>query len=194
MTARVSNPLTVVAIFAGLAEAFAAIALINIPNDIQQIFVFFVMAFPVLIVLLFFAVLNWNHTVLYAPGDFQDEGMYLESIRLKDSLKSEIIGSLTTQNSNNSGLTEKQIREVSEKVDRVIDEAGLLSRKQQILTFLSEGPATVGSISQSLNLNQSYAYRLLGSLADERKIVQQRSGRSVQWSLLDQERERDIAR
>lgn len=183
MNARISNPLSVVAIFAGLAEAFATVALVNVPHDIQLIFVFFVMAFPTLIVLLFFAVLNWNHTVLYAPGDFEDEAMYLESIRLRGSLKSEIIGTLEGQRSDGVNLTPQQIQAVSEKVDRVIDEASLSPRKQQILGLLNEGPASLRSISERLNLNPSYAIRLLSAMLDEGKVARSGSARTVQWSL-----------
>jgi len=183
VNARISNPLTVVAIFSGLAEAFATVALINVPHDIQQVFVFFVMAFPTLIVLLFFAVLNWNHTVLYAPGDFEDEAMYLESIRLRGSLKYEIMETLASPGTDGAGLTPEQIQVVSEKVDRVIGEASQSPRKQQILGLLNEGPANLRSISENLNLNPSYAIRLLGALLNEGKVVRGGTGRAVQWSL-----------
>lgn len=183
MNTRISNPLTVVAIFSGLAEAFATLALINVPHDIQQIFVFFVMAFPTLIVLLFFAVLNWNHTVLYAPGDFEDEAMYLESMRIRRSIKSEIIETLASPVSNGTSLTPAQIQVVSDRVDRVINEANLSPRKQQILGLLSEGHASLRSISEKLNLNQSYAIRLLRAMLDEGKVVRVGSGPAVQWSL-----------
>jgi len=53
---KVSNPLTIIAIFAGLAEALATVALVQVPVEIQRLFVYFVMAFPTLIVILFFLV------------------------------------------------------------------------------------------------------------------------------------------
>jgi hypothetical protein len=55
---KVSNPLTVVAIFATLAEGFATISLINLSPEVQATFIYFVMAFPILIVGVFFAILN----------------------------------------------------------------------------------------------------------------------------------------
>lgn len=183
MQSKVSNPLTTVAIFSGLAEAFATLALINIPPEIQSVFVYFVMAFPVLIVLLFFSVLNWNHSVLYAPSDFTDESMYLESMRVRDTLRNAIVGSLSTQVSGDSVLTPKQIKEVSESIDKAIDEASTLPRKQQILLLLSEGPLTSAAISETLELNKSYTYRLLGELLNEGKISQQRLSKFVVWSV-----------
>lgn len=40
------------------------------------------MLFPVLLILLFFLTLNFNHKVLYSPGDFQDERHF---VRMADS-------------------------------------------------------------------------------------------------------------
>jgi hypothetical protein len=186
MSTKISNPLTVIAIFSGLAEAFAAIALINLPNEIQQVFVYFVMAFPILLVISFFAVLNWNHTVLYAPSDFEDEGAFLESIKLKESLKSELIESLSAQIPEGSNITAQQIRlNVSEKVDKVIEETNLLSRKEQILALIAEGPTNADAITRELGVNKYYAYRLLSSLASEGKVIQHRAGRTVTWTLAE---------
>jgi DNA-binding transcriptional ArsR family regulator len=183
MTAKVSNPLTVVAIFSGLAEAFATIALVNVPLEIQQIFVYFVMVFPILIVLLFFAVLNWNSTVLYAPGDFDDEAMYLELIRLKSSLKSEIIEKLSSSAAGGTTFTPQQIQVVSENVDRAIEKATVSPARQKILDLLSDGPKSRIEISQSIGLSMASVSRLLQMLREDGVIIQEGTGRSVQWSL-----------
>lgn len=49
----VSNPLTIIAIFAALAEIAGTIMLGLVDATIQSIFVWFVMIFPILIVVLF---------------------------------------------------------------------------------------------------------------------------------------------
>lgn len=187
MTAKISNPLTVVAIFSGLAEAFATLALINLPHDIQQMFVYFVMVFPTLIVLLFFAILNWNPTVLYAPGDFEDEAMYLELIRLRSSLKTEILQTLAAPSSSGATFTPQQIQAVSEKVDRAIDRATVSPMKQRVLELLSDGPKTSSAIAQSLGLTLPSVARLLHMLRDEGIVVAGGAGRSVQWTLSQEE-------
>lgn len=51
---KVSNPLTIIAIFAGLAEIAATVALGLIDPEIQRIFIWFVMLFPALLVISFF--------------------------------------------------------------------------------------------------------------------------------------------
>jgi hypothetical protein len=76
----VSNPLTIIAIFAGLAEIAGTVALATVDKSIQSIFVWFVMAFPVLLVLLFFATLNLNAKILYAPSDFRDEVNFMNTV------------------------------------------------------------------------------------------------------------------
>jgi hypothetical protein len=38
----------------------------------QSIFLWFLILFPSILVVLFFLTLNFNHTVLYAPGDYSD--------------------------------------------------------------------------------------------------------------------------
>lgn len=76
----VSNPLTIIAIFAALAEVAGTIMLGLVDASIQGIFVWFVMLFPILIVVLFFATLNFNAKVLYAPSDYRDEDNFLQTM------------------------------------------------------------------------------------------------------------------
>jgi hypothetical protein len=76
-TGLIKNPLTVIAIFAGLAEVSATIALPQLPVDVQAIFVWFVMLFPALLVSLFFFLLWFKHQVLYAPSDFANEDNFM---------------------------------------------------------------------------------------------------------------------
>ncbi|WP_313591908.1 hypothetical protein [Agrobacterium cavarae] len=73
---HIKNPLTVVALFAALAEVSGTVVLPMLQAETQAIYVWFLMAFPILLVGIFFATLNWNHTVLYAPSDFNDEQIW----------------------------------------------------------------------------------------------------------------------
>ena len=73
----VNNPLTLIAVFAGLAEVAATVALPMLDGHVQAVFIWFVMLFPVLLVVLFFITLNFNHRVLYAPSDFANESHFL---------------------------------------------------------------------------------------------------------------------
>ena len=182
MDKRFSNPLSVIALFAGLAEAFAAYALIKLPGGTQEIFVYFVMGFPILLVLLFFATLNWNYNALYAPGDFADQRMYLESMKLKESIKKEL--AVAFPNTGDGAIASSiNIDNFAEKLEGVVERATESTRKEQVLTRIAVSPATSGEISRELGLNTSYSYRLLSELNAEGKIVSSKHGRSTVWSL-----------
>ncbi|WP_339292714.1 hypothetical protein MKY48_08585 [Paenibacillus sp. FSL W8-0187] len=80
---KVQNPLTIIAIFAGIAEIAGTGVLLGLPLDIQRIFIWFVMLFPVGLVALFFLVLLFKHKVLYAPSDFVDENNFMNLLQNK---------------------------------------------------------------------------------------------------------------
>ncbi len=83
---RISNPLTIIAIFAALAEVAGTIALVGVDKEVQEIFVWFVMLFPTILVVLFFITLNFNHHVLYAPSDYDSDNTFLEAIKGRKEL------------------------------------------------------------------------------------------------------------
>lgn len=78
---KISNPLTIIAIFAGLAEINGTVVLSLVPSDLQELFLWFIIFFPSILVIIFFAILNWNPQVLYAPSDFLTDESYLKNIR-----------------------------------------------------------------------------------------------------------------
>ena len=73
---HIKNPLTVIAMFAAIAEVSGAIVLPFIAPENQAIYIWFLMLFPVLLVLIFFLTLNFNHKALYAPSDWKDESNF----------------------------------------------------------------------------------------------------------------------
>ena len=71
----VRNPLSLIAIFAGLAEVSAAAAFPHIEPTVQSTFVWFVMLFPTYLVSIFFLTLWRRPYILFGPSDFRtDEG------------------------------------------------------------------------------------------------------------------------
>ena len=74
---HIKNPLTVIAIFAAIAEISGAGVLPFIESHNQSAYVWFLMIFPIFLVGIFFLTLNLNHKVLYAPSDYQDEDNFL---------------------------------------------------------------------------------------------------------------------
>ena len=79
--ATIKNPLTVIAIFAGTAEISGTAVLPLLGANSQEIYLWFLMLFPFALIILFFITLNWNHKVLYAPSDFQDEDNFVNILK-----------------------------------------------------------------------------------------------------------------
>lgn len=77
----IKNPLTIIAMFAAIAEISGTAVLPFISDANQGTYVWFLMIFPLLLVLLFFLTLNFNHKVLYAPSDFKDEENFFKSFQ-----------------------------------------------------------------------------------------------------------------
>ncbi|MCM2401410.1 hypothetical protein NBH20_09600 [Rhizobium sp. S153] len=78
---HVKNPLSIIAIFAGLVEVSGTFVLPHIEKETQGTFIWFLMTFPFFLVFLFFATLLFKHKVLYAPSDFQNEDNFMEAAR-----------------------------------------------------------------------------------------------------------------
>lgn len=78
----IRNPLTIIAIFAGITEISGTAILPFVSPDNQANYIEFLKYFPPFLVLLFFATLNFNHRVLYAPSDYKDENNFFKRIGL----------------------------------------------------------------------------------------------------------------
>ncbi len=55
---RISNPMTIIAIFATLSETSAAISLPFLDNKEREIYIWFLISFPFYLLFLFFATLS----------------------------------------------------------------------------------------------------------------------------------------
>lgn len=75
---HIKNPLTVIAIFAALAEVSGTVVLPFLDKETQHVYVWFLMCFPLFLVAIFFWVLYNKHHVLYAPTDFKDDKTFQE--------------------------------------------------------------------------------------------------------------------
>lgn len=116
---RISNPLTIVAIFAALAEVASSVVLVMLPESVQAVFIWFVMIFPFMLVVVFFVVLYKKPEVLYAPSDFKDESNFIsiidrrQVISSKANAKIDIINKLDSTITDNDFLYEDYSVEVS---------------------------------------------------------------------------------
>jgi hypothetical protein len=125
---KVNNPLTIIAIFAGLAEIVGTGVLLGLPVQIQGTFVWFVMIFPITLVIAFFITLNWNHRVLYAPSDYADQNHFIKLLEQKQKITegltnvSEIIveaKEIADSIGNNSSESAESLVSVNNKLEQI---------------------------------------------------------------------------
>lgn len=161
---KVSNPLTIIAIFAGLAETLATVALVKLPPEIQSIFVYFVIAFPSGIVLLFFFVLYTKNIVLYAPSDYDNQSHYLEANQIKDSVSFQVDKIFSEINKGGVRLTEAEIQNAKQTLEKSIDEATTLSKRERVLEFLTNNPSKSLDIAELLGISNQHALNLLSKM------------------------------
>ncbi|GGK26749.1 hypothetical protein SAMN04490189_3694 [Pseudomonas koreensis] len=76
---KITNPMTVIAIFAVISETSAAVSLPFLANKEREIYVWFLISFPFYLLFLFFLTLNFNYRSLYAPSDFDKDKNFLKA-------------------------------------------------------------------------------------------------------------------
>lgn len=104
---HISNPLTIIAIFAGLAEIGGTVVLPLLSEKNQFIFIWYVMLFPILLVIIFFYILYKKNHVLYSPSDYQNDESFLKA-------------KITFENNINEGTTEVIIGTGSNRIENSI--------------------------------------------------------------------------
>ena len=77
---KIANPLTIIGLFAGLTEAAGAIVLPFLEGGVQVAYVAFLIAFPTLLLILFFAVLLVRPAVLFSPDEHGGAGDYRKAV------------------------------------------------------------------------------------------------------------------
>jgi len=82
---KITNPLTVIAIFAAITEVMGIGVLPFVSDANQSTFLWFIIVFPLLLVALFFLTLNFNHKVLYSPSDYREDSSFLAASNIQNS-------------------------------------------------------------------------------------------------------------
>ncbi|MFA1562951.1 winged helix-turn-helix domain-containing protein [Aliivibrio fischeri] len=164
---KVSNPLTIIAIFAGLAETLATVALIQLPGEIQEIFVYFVMAFPTCIVLLFFWILYHRNVVLYAPSDYQNQDHYLEANNLNEQLTEQVDRVFESINRNDVKVSQLEIDDLKNQITNVVSSQVMSSLSVTILDLLKDGGHTEKRLSEHLGASRTVIRKSLRNLEDQ---------------------------
>jgi hypothetical protein len=144
---HVKNPLTVIAIFAAIAEISGTTVLPHISAEHQGTYIWFLMLFPFFLVISFFVTLNFNHTVLYAPSDYKDEKNFFGKKASEEEIKEKV--------------EHEALLEISKY--SLANEAETIDGDNEVL----DGPAVVDETQESLTKEQ-----LVQSFLDfERKVI-----------------------
>ncbi|MDP3836491.1 MAG: winged helix-turn-helix transcriptional regulator [bacterium] len=118
---KVSNPLSIIAIFAALAEVVGTTSFVLVDKEIQSIFIWFVMGFPTLLVLLFFITLIFKTHVLYAPSDFENDDNFLKLLNRKLQQSVEV--------------AEDEVRRIPERISNTIPN---LEKREELRDLISK--------------------------------------------------------
>lgn len=168
---HIKNPLTVIAIFAAIAEISGTTVLPFIDADNQNIYIWFLMFFPIFLVGIFFLTLNFNHRVLYAPSDYKDEKNFVnpygkaspeeQGNKLREEVE-EIEAEDTAEKSSTTEHTDNNKKEAELAHDKFMSAAKLNSiRNRQLMAdvTLAEKLA-VNKLTKELGLNFKTDVRL----------------------------------
>lgn len=111
---KINNPLTIIAIFAALAEISATVSIGLIDKSLHSIFIWFLIGFPTLLVVTFFITLNFNTKAMYSPSDYREDKTFLDSL----------YGQGLKENSSNlnNELFNKKLEEFEEKMIKSMEE------------------------------------------------------------------------
>ena len=189
---HINNPLTIIAIFAGLAEVSGTITIGIINPDSQKVFVWFLMLFPASLVLSFFMVIYFRPGVLYAPSDFKDEGNFFNAVgkkaiidheikELKDDLKevlgksvvnaiSELSSKIDKNNIDRIAL-EKAVAKKLEPFNLIID-----AKTSNIEKILSNDFVDISLFGETRSLHRAKQRRFMKVEAIQRNRLKEKSG------------------
>ena len=131
---KITNPLTIVGIFSGVAEIAGTTVLAFLSPELQALFIWYVMLFPVLLVLLFFITWNFNSEVLYSPGDFQDEKNFLVYHANKTSFDSSVKEDIDKAKDELEQISRSLKSELRDKIDNTLNETKLMPQNEETIS------------------------------------------------------------
>ena len=166
---KISNPLTIIGIFAGIAEVAGTVVFPLVSQELQHVFIWYVMGLPVFLVLAFFITLNFNPKVLYAPSNFADENNFLKLW--------------------NAIVIDKKIEDVKEKNPNIapdletiqltlLNSVAMLDRNKykkhiEVMKLIAskKNGITANELANDLSVTVSYAHRLLKDLENSGLVI-----------------------
>lgn len=176
---HVKNPLTIIAIFAGLAEVFSTAVTPFLSVEIQYIFIWFLVSFPLILIGLFFITLNFNHKVLYAPSDYKDEQHFISILRpatkqeKENKLKEEIQEDfeINTIEEQSFGIKYRHYKVAEKAVLNKIQKEKNIDIHKQVSFDYSNGSTMFDGISYKGQMLNIYEVKILNDNIQYREII-----------------------
>ncbi|MHC8388134.1 hypothetical protein ACYZTM_08895 [Pseudomonas sp. MDT2-39-1] len=125
---KITNPMTIIAIFATMSETSAAISLPFLDNEEREIYIWFLISFPFYLLFLFFATLNFNYRSLYAPSDFEKGKHFIKAMTDADH----------SQSNTPAHVTDHHVRSTILLKDLHIIDARWMSSKMDFNTLMEK--------------------------------------------------------
>lgn len=142
------NPLGIIALFISLIYGFACLVLglsgNNLSHEEKMPFVWFLIFFPVLILITFIYLVTRHHQKLYAPFDFRDDSGFLSTMDTKTLIKS-----ITDMNT--KMLSQKLNEKVEEQLSKEHFEHNGKEATERLKSIINE--SFIGDVSKE-NLKQ----------------------------------------
>ena len=174
---KITNPLTIIGIFAGLAEITSTITIKLVTNDIQKIFIWFLILFPSILVILFFIVLFFKPEALYSPSDYKSDEAFIKVILGNNEKILKTLNSLDSekeQKNQKDYITEiKSSINSSNELLNFLNIKGMSESEYNVYSCISNSDSGLKSIeiSEQLGVSLNSTKRILNKLIASGHIV-----------------------
>lgn len=121
------NPLGIIALFVSMIYGFSCLVLstsiTNLKDSYERLpLIWFVIIFPIIILIAFVHLVKFHHEKLYSPGDFRDDESFIQTIdenKRNSKIQDEVSNLETSPRSEESGelIYSKEITPVKKTVD-----------------------------------------------------------------------------
>lgn len=155
------NPLGIIALFVSLIYGFACLVLstsiTNLENNIERLpLIWFIIIFPIVILLAFIYLVVNHHEKLYAPGDFRGDDAFIQTIdesKRKQRIKEEVQNLEASPKSEKIEQTnESALATSSENTMEEIDKVSEVTEAELIKMYTNSELWSINELSLKYNV------------------------------------------
>jgi len=181
------SPLGIIALFIVLIYGFAALTLgisaKNLGTALQVPLVWFLVLFPVLVLLVFARLVTNHHQKLYGPSDFTDQALFMELQQELRELKSEV-----------NPVIERQIEDepITESTKVSLPTVHINEGEEKILKILTGGKytyRTIRGLAKEAGIPSEEARMHVESLVAEKLVGEKMLKNGPRWYVCPKGRE-----